>query len=239
MKYTITLAALTFGCMGMSQAFFDDFNRPDGPLGPNYTTITGNTVVGGNAATGAVAGQGMTMLNASAFSANYADMILQADVSLLDTTSTLTYQALFIGANGITTADNGIMVKLQRQVAGGYSHIGIYTGQATNSANITTAGGNFQAFATQFAAARVTVMFTNATTLYTGIDTNFDAVDDITFNSTVNIGAMTFGNQAGIHSWGTSGQLDNFSATAVPEPATMTVLGIGALAAFARRRRKA
>ncbi len=238
MKYSITLAALTFGCMGMSQAFFDDFNRPDGALGSNYTTVLGNTGIVNNAATGLTSGTGLTLLNASAFSANYADMILKADLSVLDQSATLTYQALHIGTNGLTAADNGIFVKIQRQIAGGYSHIGIYTGTSTNSANATTSGGNFQAFASQFNSARLTVMFTNATTMYTGIDTNFDSIDDLTFTTTVS-GSVVFGNQSGILSWGNSGQLDNFSASAVPEPATMTVLGIGALAAFARRRRKA
>lgn len=237
MRLSITLAMLATAAVGMSQSFFDDFNRADGGLGANYTTVTGGMQVLGNEATGTGTGNGLTMVNAGMFSAAYTLHRVQADIRLMDTSATLTYSALALGHNGLTAVNNGIFVKLQRQVAGGFSHIGIYTGSGTNGAGITTTGGNFQVITTPFTAARLTVMVTSPTTLYTGIDTNFDNTDDIVYNSTLNIGTLAVGNQVGLHTWGNLSRIDNFRATAVPEPATLAVLGVGALAAIRRRRK--
>ncbi len=237
MRLTITLAMMATAAVGLSQSFFDDFNRADGGLGPNYTTVTGGMQILGNEATGTASSNGLTMVNAGMFSAAYTVHRVQADIRLMDTTSTLTYSALALAHNGVAAANNGIFVKLQRQVAGGFSHIGIYTGAGSSSANLVTPGGAFQALTTPFTAARLTVMVTSPTTLYTGIDTNFDNTDDIIYNSTMNIGPLVVGNGVGLHTFGTLSRIDNYRATAVPEPATLAVLGFGALAAVRRRRK--
>jgi len=237
MRLMITLAMMATAAVGLSQSFFDDFNRADGGLGANYTTVTGGMQVLGNEATGTANGNGLTLVNAGMFSAAYTVHKVQADIRLMDTTSTLTYSALALAHNGVAAINNGIFVKLQRQVAGGFSHIGIYTGAGSSSSAITTAGGNFQVIATPFTAARLTVMVTGPTTLYTGIDTNFDNTDDIVYNSTLNTGTLVVGNRVGLHTWGNLSRIDNFRATAVPEPATLAVLGFGALAAMRRRRK--
>lgn len=227
------MAAVTSAAM--SQTFFDNFDRANGPLGANYTTLSGTQSITGNAVTGA-AGAGLTLVNASAFTGAYDQTIVSADVRLLDTTSTLAYMALALGNDNTTTASHGIYVKLQRQVAGGFSHIGFYTGAGSNTAAIVTTGGNFQALTSSFAAARLTIKMTSTTNLYTGIDTNFDNTDDITYNSTLSFPTMVVGNRVGLHVWGNTGTLDNFRATTVPEPATMAALGLGVAAVIRRKR---
>lgn len=237
MRLTITLGLMALAAVGLSQSFFDDFNRADGGLGANYTAVTGAMQILGNEATGTANGNGLTLVNAGLFSAAYSVHRVQADVRVTDQSSTLAYVALALGHNGVAAVNNGIFVKLQRQVAGGFSHIGIYTGAGSSGTGITTSGGAFQAIATPFSAARFTVEVTSATTLYTGIDTNFDNVDDIVYNSTLNIGTLTVGNRVGLHAYGTLGRIDNYRATAVPEPATMAALGLGVAAMIRRRRR--
>lgn len=239
MRTYLSLAALALGAMSMAQTFSDNFNRADGALGANYTTQSGSSTIMGNAV-GGTAANGLTLVNTSAFSGAYNVTSVSADISLLDSSSTLFYAALALGSDGLGTSGHGIFVKFQRQVAGGFSNIGFYTGAGINSTTaITTTGGNFQTLATTFMSARVTVRTTTATNLYTGIDTNFDNVDDITYNSTLNFPALTVGNQVGLHTFGNTGRLDNFKATAVPEPATMAALGLGIAAMIRRRRAKA
>jgi PEP-CTERM motif len=240
MRTILSLGLLSLGAISMSQTFFDDFNRADGALGANYNTLSGVPTIQGNAV-GGTAANGLTLVSAANFSAAYNLQEVSADVRLLDTSATTFYAALSLGSDGTTTASHGVFVKLQKQIAGGnFSHIGFYTGAGSNTTAITTpgTGGNFQTLATPFAAARFRIKMTSLTNLYTGIDTNFDSVDDITFNSTLNFPTMIVGNRAGLHVFGNTGRLDNYRATAVPEPATMAALGLG-IAAMIRRRRKA
>lgn len=237
MRTLITGAMMTLGAMSMAQTFFDDFNRSDGALGANYQTLTGSPTIQGNAV-GGTSANGLTLVQASAFTGAYDQTEVSADVRLLDPgVATTFYAALSLGSDGTTTASHGIFVKLQRQLVGGFSHIGFYTGAGSNTAAITTPGTNFQAFATPFAAARFRIKMTSLTNLYTGIDTNFDTVDDIVYNSTLNFPTMVVGNRVGLHTFGNSGRLDNYRATVVPEPATMAALGLG-IAALIRKRRR-
>jgi hypothetical protein len=223
--------------IGSAQSFFDDFNRANGGLGSNYTTVSGSVSIDNNTVVGA-SGTGFTLVNASVSTAPYLLSTVQIDVGVRDQSSTLTYSAIAFAHNGVASINNGIYVKLQRQLAGGYSHIGIYTGNNSNSSAITTPGGNFQALAQRFDRARLTVRSPSSTTLYTGIDLNFDGIDEIVYNSTLNLGTLTLGNRVGLHNWGNTGNLDNFRVTVVPEPATLAVLSLGAMAAL-RRRKKA
>jgi len=221
-----------------AQLFTDDFNRPDGALGSPWTQISGTDVVGNNAATGTASSNGLALVDTSAFSASYDQMTVSAIVSLLDASASLTYVALALGHNGSTVGNNGVFVKLQRQVEGdSFSHIGFYTAAGTNGNGITTTGTNFQLLTTSFRTARLTIKMTSATDLYTGIDTNFDNVDDVTYNSTLNLGTMVLGTQAGLHTFGTTANIDNFRAEGIPEPATILALGAGAALALRRRRK--
>lgn len=237
MRIHISLAALGT-CALASAQFTDDFNRADGPLGANYDLVSGTMpVVSGNKAAGAAGSNGLTLVKASVFTGAYDLTTVKADVSLSDTSSSLAYCALALGSDGTATASHGLFIKLQRQVAGGFSHIGAYTGAGTNTTAISLVGGNFQALASSITAARMTVRTPTATSLYIGLDTDFNNVDDVTYTGTLNFPTLIVGNRVGLHIFGTTGRMDNYSATTVPEPATMAALGIG-VAALLRRRRK-
>ena len=224
-----------------SAQFFDDFNRADGPIGSNYDFISGGALnVSSNMLAGSTASAGLTLVKSSVFTGSYSGTTVQADFSLIDQATTLTYCGLVLGNDGTTTADHGFMVKLQRQGSAGFDNIGIYTGQSTNSANMTTAGGNFQALPGSFSTVRLTIWCSTPTTLNVGLDTDLNGTNDVSYTSTINTGAFTFGNRVGMSIFGTTGRIDNYRAfaTTVPEPATMAILGMGALALI-RRRRKA
>lgn len=222
-----------------SAQFFDDFNRADGPIGANYDLISGGALnVSSNLLAGSTSTAGLTLVKSSVFTGSYDGTTVSADFSLVDQSTTLTYCGLVLGNDGTTTADHGFMVKLQRQTTTGFDFIGIYTGQSTNSANVTTAGGNFQALTSPITSCRMSLWCSNPTTLNVGLDTDFNGINDVTYTSTINTGAFTFGSRVGMSIFGTTGRIDNFrAASTVPEPATMAILGAGALALIRRRRR--
>jgi hypothetical protein len=175
------------------------------------------------------------MVTAAAFTGGFTTTQVQADVRVLDQSSTLTFVAILFGHNGVASPSNGLYVKIQRQLAGGFSHIGIYTGAGSNTTTVTTPGGNFQALAAPITAARMTVRANGATELYTGLDTDFNGTDEVSYVSTLS--GVTLGDRVGLHVWGTTSAADNFNATVVPEPATFAVLGLGALGLLLRRRK--
>ena len=232
-----SIAIIALAAIGSAQVFSDDFNRADGGLGANYTAVSGSLLINGNAVVGAASANGLTLVNSGVISGSYLNSMVQADLSVRDQSSTLTYSAIAFGHDGSTTVNHGIFVKLQRQTAGGFANIGFYTGAGSNGTGIVTSGGNFQTLATPITSARMTIKMLDATTLYTGLDTNFDSVDDVTYSSTLNLGLMVLGNQFGLHVFGNTGQIDNYKATVVPEPVSMVALGMGVLA-LARKRRK-
>ncbi len=150
MKSLLSLALVSIGAMSMSQTFFDNFNRADGGLGANYSLITGPaTNVIGNQAGGTSGANGLTLVNAGTFTGAYNSTKVSADLSLTDASASVAYCALVLGGDGTATASHGIFVKLQRQIAGGFSHIGAYTGSGSNTAAIALTGGNFQTLASQ------------------------------------------------------------------------------------------
>jgi hypothetical protein len=224
--------------LGSAQSFFDDFNRADGPLGANWQQVSGTDVISNNMAGSTAAANGLALVQSSTFTGAYDLTTVTAIVGLRDQSTALAYTALALGHNGSTAINNGIFVKVQRQSASMFNFIGIYTGAGSNGTGITTAGGNFQALPSQFSRARMTIKMLDPTTLYTGLDTNFDSVDDITYNSTLNFPTLTVGNQVGLHTFGTMGAIDDFNASVVPEPATLAILGLG-VAALARRKKRA
>lgn len=236
MKTVGTLVVAALCATAYSQSFFDDFNRPDGPLGTDYTTFHGSVEIIGNEAGSIADGSGVTLVNSGVFAGAYNQTMVQGDVRVIDQSTTLTYIALILGGDGLLGVDHGIYVKVQRQGSGMFDFIGIYTGDNMNSGSISTPGGNFQALSTPFSAGRLTIKTLDALTLYTGIDTDFDNIDDMVYNSTLSIPPLELGNQVGLHVFGTTGRLDNFRAV-VPEPASIAALALGAAVLLRRRLR--
>lgn len=238
MRRIAFLALLGITSISGAQSFSDNFNRADGPLGSNYNLVSGTQpTILSNKAAGAAAVNGLTLVSASAFTGAYNTTKVSATVSLSDTATSLAYCAIALGSDGTATASHGLFIKVQRQTTGNFDFIGAYTGAGTNTTAITLTGGNFQALQSTFSTARLSVWTPTATTLQIGIDTNFDNVDDQTYTGTLNFPTLVVGNRVGMHIFGTTGRIDDFSATTVPEPATMAVLGLG-VAALIRRRRK-
>lgn len=230
--------ALIASCAVASAQFSDNFNRADGGLGANYDLVAGPaTNVIGNMAGGTSGANGLTLVKSSVFTGAYNLTTVKADLSLSDQSSALTYCALALGNDGSSLASHGLFIKLQRQVAGGFSHIGAYTGSGTNTTDISLNGGNFQALTSQINRCRMTVMCPTTTSLYIGLDTDFNNVDDVTYTGTLNTGTLITGNRVGLHIFGTTGRIDNYDARTVPEPASMAALGLG-VAALIRKRRK-
>ncbi len=237
--YLSGAAVLLAGFAG-AQSFSDDFNRADGGIGANYNLISGPAInVSSNKAAGSASGVGLTLVDAGVFTGNYDTTPVSADLSLSDSTVTLAYCALALGSDGTTTASHGIYVKLQRQTTTGFDFIGFYTAAGTNTTAISVAGGNFQALPSSITACRMTLKCTTTTNLYVGLDTNFDTVDDISYNATLNFPTLVVGNRVGLHTYGTTARIDNYQAgTPVPEPGTIAVFGLAGAGLLLRRKRK-
>ena len=99
-----------------TQGLLDDFNRPDGPIGGNWTVQTGEFHVVNNAA------QGGPM--ALATYDGIASGSVEADVAVTGTA--LQYVALVLGYADI---NNTLFLKVQQQESGGmFDHAACYTG---------------------------------------------------------------------------------------------------------------
>jgi hypothetical protein len=232
MRVIPIVAVLSFAGVASAQ-WSDNFNRPDGPLGPDWNVISGTWAISGNQGTHTSTAANELIQHASA-SLGYA-----SSVSSLDVFATVggpsQFSGLVIGLGGT----DAIMVKIQDQVTTpeGFSHIGIYhRTSATGWGAWTTAGGlPFSVLTAPFASGRLTVSFPNPDTLLAEIDTDFNGVPDQTYMSP---GVLSFaanmGTGFGIAAWGNSAKFDNFNV--VPVPGTLALLGLGGLVAARRRR---
>lgn len=235
----VALAAVAAASI-QAQTFADNFNRADAAdLGANYEHFGGAaapTRTIGNQAGNITLSVNLALITAANYSAAYTNGSISADV-FHDGSNSLGYVALAIGHNGLTAAGNGIYMKVQGTGATGFTSIGFYTGiNGTSTAPWNGATAFFTATA-PFLQARMTVWASDATTINLGLDTNFDQVYDQTYTRTLNLGAITLADRAGIAVYGTSARADNLNVGVIPEPATMTVLGLGVLALARRRRR--
>jgi len=231
---------ITAGLLAASVAgaqFSDDFNRADAPdLGPNWTVIgTGSaTRVISNQAGNVVGSNNLSLVNVGNFSSTYDMTQVRANV-FHSGVSGLGYVALAMGHNGGTTAGNGLFIKVQSNGGAMFDFIGMYTGIGSGSTTYWTDPPVFFAATTPFTSARMTVWASSATTINLGLDTDFNGIDDQVYSRNLNLGLMTFGTQAGIGVYGTVVKADDFSASAVPEPATIAVVSLGLLALLRRR----
>ena len=122
----LTEIANPFGSMSrdgslamMPPVILDDFNRANGPLGPNWTVHNGTCSISGGAATCGGMGRA-TFEGAAMFSGNAAE----ADVAVNGTS--LEYVGLLLNYGA---GVSNLFIKVQQQSASGqFSHAGCYTG---------------------------------------------------------------------------------------------------------------
>lgn len=237
MKLGLGIALLSLSAVSSAQFFFDDFNRANGPLGANYTNVSGTaTQVISNQAGNTVGSNNLSLVTLGNYSASYMQTVVEADITHSGVVGT-GYGALAFGHNGGTTVGNGLFIKVQTQgTVAAFNFIGFYTGVGVGTTSAWTDPPVFFATTANFTRAHMTVWASDATTINLGIDTDFNGIDDQVYTRHMNLGAMSFGNQVGLGVFGTNTTLDNFQASAVPEPASMAALGLGALALLRRRR---
>jgi len=207
-----------------SAQWSDDFNRPNGPIGGDWTPVTGNWVIDNNMG-GMSATTSSHVLRHNSASAPYTDVVVYLD-AINDPLEALNYQGPVIGLGG----NDSILVKIQDQVAGtnGFSHIGIYNQTAPGAStytsgswgNMTLPGGAVQAsgFAALPAGAadniRIKVSFPDPNTIQVDLDNNIDGTYDWTYTRTgVSNIAGNFGMNYGINSFNSGGRFDNWEVS--------------------------
>jgi hypothetical protein len=235
--------ALVFTAHVQAQVFTDNFNRPDAPdLGPNYTLVTGTpTSVISNQAGNTAGSITLSLVTPANYSDVYTNSMVSADIFHTGVAGT-GYAALAFGHNGGTALGNGLYIKVQSQAPATttFSNIGFYTGVGNGGTGVWTDPPVFFALTTQFSSARMTVWASDATTINLGLDTDFNGTYDQTFTRHLNLAGMTFGTQVGVGVFGTNVRMDNFSASPVPEPGSLLLVGCGlALGGRYLRRRRA
>lgn len=173
-------------------AALDDFNRADGPLGPNWTVHDGACNVVGNAAT--CTGVGRATFNGASGSGDEAEM----DIAIAG--PNLDYVALLLNYGA---GNNNLFIKAQSQDGGStFDHAGCYTGN--NGAGF---GAGFFSLSTPFATAhmKATRVGDTVTLVFSNIDGGAG-----TQTYTCNGAPAREGTGIGIAGYGGVDRLDNF-----------------------------
>jgi len=207
----------------------DDFNRPDGPLGPNWTVTSGAcSVVSQQAACS-------PQLTTAIFNGGRGNVV---SADLYQRNQLDDYGALILGYQDSL---NHLYIKLQNQDnVAGFEAIGFYFGSNGQNNGAWSNSGFLPRALPDIAQARMTVSLLG-TNLQLDLDTDFDSVSDFTFvRNDVPVGLL--GTGIGMSGWTARGtRIDNFSSNAapVPEPATLALLSLGlAGVGFKVRRRR-
>ncbi|MCC6660209.1 MAG: hypothetical protein IT437_04915 [Phycisphaerales bacterium] len=207
MKRSVIGAGLVLAVSSVSLGqWSDDFNRPDGPIGPDWNVTAGSFAVQGNQGRSTASGiQSMTHATASAA---YTAFPMSVDVICEGTG--LQYVALQSGLGG----SNNLFIKVQSQDASGmFNTFGLY--QGNNGGGWGGAGSGFFTLSAPFAAARMTVTISNGGDhLQLDFDTDFNGTPDQTYAcDDVNLISGLFGQQWGIGAYNT-GVFDNWNVGA-------------------------
>ncbi len=242
MKIGVAAAGVLVCAGGALAQWSDDFNRPDGPIGGDWTVVSGTWAIVSNQGT-----HQSTLAN-EILQHNLASMAYGDSVSSLDVFSGTASQfsAVLVGLGGT----DGLMVKIQDQVTGtpGFSHIGIYhrtsatawgnwVGGTTTLPGGGTSTSGFVALPVgmEFASARVHVSFPTADMVQLDIDAGINGTIDMTFTRDgISAFSANFGTGFGISAWGNTAVFDNWNL--VPSPGALALLGLGGLLAARRRR---
>lgn len=220
-----TLLSIT--TLATATEFADSFNRADSPtLTGNWDVIAGDIAIENGEAAGRPFSPGLALAQAAG---NVHGMRFQMDVRAV-ANGTFSYAALAIGTGG-TAPGQGLFVKVQDNNGDGlFDTYGFYTG---NNQASGFSGAMFGVLDNPISRARVTA-YVDGDVVRLGIDSDFDGFSNAT-TSANGVGELALSDRFG---FGISGgaYADNYSATAVPEPATLAAIGVG-LAALRRRRR--
>jgi hypothetical protein len=201
-------ACLAISGIASAQIWTDDFNRPDGPLGPDWTIVSGSWAVLNNQGTHNSSGVN-EIAQHNAATGTYDTITGYLDVHAPGSLSQ--FSALMFGLGGNAT----IMVKIQDQVSGtpGFSNIGIYY-RSTPTGSFgawTGTGTGFAALQAPFTDGRMKVYFSDPDTIQVEIDTNFDGNPDQLYSKTgVLAFAANLGTSYGLAAWQSTSLFDNF-----------------------------
>ena len=212
---------LACGTAASAQLWNDNFNRAGGPLGGEWTVVSGTWGVSGNAGTHTSAAANEIIRHDNANLA-YQHARVSMDVFYGGTGSG--FFGPMIGLGGT----DSIQVKLQAQTGTGFfSHIGIYhqttlgppaggfgswTG-TTTLPDLTTSPTGFIALpaGANFASARLYVTFDDLDTIRVDIDAGIDGSIDYTYTRDgVTSISSNFGRRYGAAAWEANGSFDNW-----------------------------
>ncbi|MCC6660856.1 MAG: EF-hand domain-containing protein [Phycisphaerales bacterium] len=178
----------------------DGFNRPDGPMGPDWQVLSGAFGVQG------LMGRSTAFTNQwmrhTAAAAPYSTVVMSVDAHAVGTD--LQYVAL---ASGVGGASN-LFVKVQG--TGVFTNYAFY--QGFNVGPWAGPGSGYFSLASPFSAARLTVTTTgNGDSVRLDIDTNFDGTPDQTYTASgLSTIAANFGTGLGIGGYNISA-FDNWA----------------------------
>ncbi|MGD9020399.1 MAG: hypothetical protein PVF46_01260 [Lysobacterales bacterium] len=189
----------------------DDFNRADGPLGPDWADQEGTASIVNNAARG-------TGLGATTFVGGPVTDVLEADIDAeIDASG---YVALVLN---YADNDNNLYLKVQQQDGGGtFDHAACYYGN-----NGSSFGLGFFDLTQPFATAhmRVERVGTTVTITFSNIDGGGGMQQYVCTDT-----PLTGGTGIGIGGWQNNASLDNFTAGAARESKVVpTTTAIGAI----------
>ncbi|MHC4823045.1 MAG: hypothetical protein ACYTEP_03405 [Planctomycetota bacterium] len=194
---------------GSSSSGFDDFNRANGPLGPDWGVGSGSYEILNNQFANVGSANGWALYNGA--TSLYDQAVIEFDLE--PNPSTLAYTAAIIGAGGTEMT----FTKIQGSPT--YTNVGFYVG--VNGGGVSGYGGFFTI--TAVTGGRVQVYVTNGgDTMNADIDEDFDGVYEYHYEASGLIAsgiAGQLGDQVGLSAYSTASRADNFSVNgAGPEP---------------------
>jgi hypothetical protein len=203
--------SLLCACGAANAQFADDFNRPDGAIGANWTATPATAVWSVLNNRGRHTSTGVNdIIQHTTATGGYVQSVSELDVFCPGSTSQ--FSAVIIGLGGT----DAIMVKIQDQVSttAGFSNYGIYHRTSATGWGTWTGTGAaaFAALTAPFTEGRMKVYFPDPDTITLEIDTDFNGTPDQTYTRTgVSTIAANLGQGYGIGAWAAAAEFDNWS----------------------------